>query len=97
MQISFPCPDCGVELTTESSLGQRQALCPACDSSVTVPGTGTTPGAEIGGFRLERKIGQGGMGEVYLATQLSMQRPVALKILPQSMTPDPALLSRFRQ
>jgi len=51
-------------------------------------------GDVVGGCRIERPIGHGGMGEVYLAEQLHLQKPVAVKILP----PDwgrPDLVQRF--
>jgi serine/threonine-protein kinase len=38
-------------------------------------------GFEIGGYRVVRQLGRGGMGVVYLAEQLSLKRPVALKLL----------------
>ncbi len=41
---------------------------------------------QIGDFRIERQIGAGGMGIVYLATQMSLNRLVALKVLGQSLT-----------
>lgn len=40
---------------------------------------------QIGDFRIERRLGAGGMGIVYLATQVSLNRPVALKILGASL------------
>jgi len=43
--------------------------------------TGGLLGRTRGGYRLEKRIGRGGMGTVYKATQLSLARPVALKIL----------------
>ena len=51
----------------------------------------------VGGFRILKLLGRGGMGEVYLARQLSMDREVALKILPSSVTEDEDAVHRFLQ
>ena len=48
-------------------------------------------------FRLLRLIGRGGMGEVYAATQVSLDRPVAVKLLPSACLRDTEAASRFRQ
>jgi serine/threonine protein kinase len=45
-------------------------------------GTELAPGLQLGHFRIERKLGAGGMGEVYLASDLALDRPVAIKVLP---------------
>ncbi|MCK6475137.1 MAG: serine/threonine protein kinase, partial [Planctomycetes bacterium] len=50
---------------------------------------------QIGGYKLLRRIGEGGMGEVYLAEQLSMNRTVALKILHQKWGEDEEFRKRF--
>jgi serine/threonine-protein kinase len=42
---------------------------------------GDLSGLTLGDFQVERLLGRGGMGEVYLATQVSLNRPVALKVL----------------
>ncbi len=50
----------------------------------------------LGDFRIVREIGRGGMGIVYEATQLSLARRVALKVLPFVASLDPIRLQRFK-
>lgn len=50
----------------------------------------------LGDYRLNREIGRGGMGIVYEATQLSLRRSVALKILPFAAVLDSQQVARFR-
>ena len=50
---------------------------------------------QIGGYKLIRRIGEGGMGEVYLAEQLTMHRTVALKILHSKWADDEEFRKRF--
>jgi serine/threonine protein kinase/Flp pilus assembly protein TadD len=56
----------------------------------------TTPGRMIGEFRIDREIARGGMGVVYEAVQTSLQRQVALKVLPFSSTHDAKHIARFK-
>lgn len=51
----------------------------------------------VGGYRVERMLGRGGMGIVYVAVQSSLDRPVALKVLRPELAQDPAFVERFRR
>jgi serine/threonine protein kinase len=52
-------------------------------------------GTELAGYRLERLIGRGGMGEVYLATQSFPERRVAVKVLARELAEDGDFRERF--
>jgi len=48
-------------------------------------------------YRLERKLAQGGMAEVWLGTDLSLSRQVAIKLLKPALAADPVVAERFRR
>src|SRR5947209_480812 len=54
-------------------------------------------GETIGHYKISGPIGTGGMGEVYLATDITAGRKAALKLLPARFTGDAERLKRFRQ
>src|SRR6266436_4174003 len=54
-------------------------------------------GTRLGRYKIRSKIGEGGMGEVYLARDTQLDRQVALKILPAQIARDQQRLHRFLQ
>ena len=54
-------------------------------------------GTRLGPYEVIALIGAGGMGEVWLATELRLGRKVALKLLPADLTRDPDRILRFEQ
>ena len=95
MQISYKCSTCGVRLQVDGEDVGSEVECPECHGMTKIPVTGPGPGVTFGGFRIKELLGKGGMGEVYLARQLSMDRYVALKILPSEFTAREDFVKRF--
>ena len=54
-------------------------------------------GSRLGHYDVTALIGEGGMGQVYQATDTKLRRDVALKVLPQAFTDDPDRLARFER
>jgi len=54
-------------------------------------------GRTIGKVRIDKYLARGGMGEVYLGTHLTLDRPVAVKVMHSFIEEDPGLLQRFQR
>src|SRR5258705_5285436 len=88
------CPVCETDYPDDVS------VCPQDGAAVRRPGERPDPfvGRVIKGrYRVERQLGRGGMGTVYLAEQLSVGRKVALKVLRGDFARDEGFVARFQQ
>jgi len=56
-----------------------------------------TPGTRLGVYEVTAQIGEGGMGQVYRATDTKLKRQVAIKILPPSLAADHDRIARFQR
>jgi serine/threonine protein kinase len=104
--ISVTCPGCQKRYTTPPSDKKRSFVCSVCQEVIVIPALAVAAAAgqerppdvddlQIPGYRIDKVLGHGGMGSVYLATQLSLSRPVAIKVLPEQLSDDAAYIARF--
>lgn len=70
-----------IEPMIRGDSGEDEASNRSASTQAPTAPSGFLPGANIAGYVIERRIGQGGMGTVFLATQSSLGRRVALKVL----------------
>src|SRR5689334_20487096 len=101
MSAALQCPKCGAVITP----GTPAAECPGClfgmAQKLSVDGTADLPASvhmknrRVGDYILGSQLASGGMGVVYEAHQVSLNRKVALKFIRDSQLASPALLCRF--
>jgi hypothetical protein len=99
-----PVTDSGkMPLAAISALAQGERIAPARPAGSESAGEGAAEppdpliGKTLGGCAILRKLGQGGMGSVYEARQLSLDRRVALKVLSPSLSANSEFLDRFQR
>jgi hypothetical protein len=84
----------GATLTGESTGAKVKAVADAEHPDLALPKL--RPGAVFAGYRIERQIARGGMGVVYEAVDIDLDRKVALKIIAPEHTQDPTAVARFK-
>ena len=84
-------------MMVEDSHRGYKVNCPSCGKSVLVPVARFEDGCVIGDFVIRGKIGEGSIGAVYRAVQISLDRTVALKILSPEYTNAKGLTDFLRE
>ena len=93
--MRFQCSHCAGILAIDDCQPGEAVACGHCGSAVAVPATRVSTGAVIGDFVIREKLGEGGMGSVYLAHQISLDRAAALKILHPRYGGDAGYIQQF--
>ena len=94
------CPQCGQVVTAPDDAKDAQGRCPHCDATFGLAAAervGLSAGDRLGDFRIDGLIGRGGMATVYRATQLSLDRPVAIKVLAPRLARRKQFVERFQR
>jgi serine/threonine protein kinase len=95
MLIKLRCRACFAKISGDHDLIGKKVNCPSCNHSFTLPKPLFGFGKNLDGYEVEQWLGDGAMGEVYLARQISMNRPVALKVIKHDLDMDPEVIERF--
>ena len=91
----FFCPHCQQKMSIPPRLTAVDVPCPTCRRTIRAPASGIYPGLVIDSMRIERRLGRGSMGEVYLATHQTLNRRVAFKVLSPAFTGNRDAVERF--
>ena len=82
------CNTCDKIFSPSQETHEGMVNCPHCNKEIPIPQSKTSPGSVISDFLIEKFISKGGMGEVFEARQISLDRPVALKVIQERFVND---------
>ncbi|HEY9401395.1 MAG TPA: serine/threonine-protein kinase [Pyrinomonadaceae bacterium] len=93
------CPTCGRLFEADARTCPHDGATLRADSTVAAPALSDPLAGRVldEKYRLDSRLGEGGMGTVYRATHLLIDRPVAVKVLHQRFVEDEAAQERFRR
>jgi serine/threonine-protein kinase len=101
-KLTAKCPRCGTRV--EYDPADERIVCPNCQVTLRLPGKPKAPdeadpliGQTLGEFEIVELLGHGGMGAVYKGRQRSLNRFVAIKVLPQAVAADASYIERFQR
>ena len=104
---AITCPACAHEFTVEIGADLEGLTCPHCEAEIPEDALkpkpdiveeiapGFRPGHKLGNYIIESLVGSGGMAVVFRGRQLSLNRPVAIKILPKKFLKKRLFVERF--
>ena len=93
--MRFECENCKQIVTIDDSEDGNPVGCGGCGKILVVPESRFAPRAVIDDFVIRETLGSGGMGTVFLAHQMSLDRPVALKILMDEFSQNSEFIKEF--
>ena len=91
------CPSCQAPVSTLIAARTGETTRTAPPTAPSVPDEGLAPGRLLGDYLIRERIGRGGMGDVYLAQHVRMQREVALKLIRMDRRQNSELFDRFQR
>ena len=96
MQVDFNCKNCNQVLAVESSEKGHELTCPVCNTNQKAPLKGSLEkGNIIDDLLIERELGEGTMGKVYLGSHILMNRQVAIKTINPEFTDNEEYIQQF--
>src|SRR2546423_1508846 len=96
MQCCCLTPGVGMAEALDGALKNVRSSSLAGNGTIARLGSMTLP-STMGHYKLTGKLGEGGMGAVYRATDTKLHRDVAIKVLPPAFAADPDRMARFER